>query len=175
MVNLSDQVGDLEGQIDGLYNRLDSLKSEVQKVSGIEKNMAMMMDQFALLMAHWDEQERGRKGKREGTELPQGSSSFMDGMPEVRMGRGDGDEGVGGAGRSDFKGRRLEMLVFEGEDPDGWIFRAERYFTINQLTKLEKLVVMHRIRVWDYGLAPLFYQRCTHIPRPGKEAVKIEK
>ena len=89
------------------------------------------------------------------------------------MGKGEGDDGVEGAGRFDYKGRHLEMSIFEGEDPDGWIFRAERYFTINQLTKLEKLVVMHRIRVWDYRLAPLLYQRCTYTHRPDKEAVKL--
>lgn len=63
----------------------------------------------------------------------------MEGTPEVRMGRSEGVDGVEGVGRSDYKGRRLEMPIFEGKDLDGWIFRAERYFIVNQLSELEKL------------------------------------
>ena len=29
--------------------------------------------------------------------------------------------------------RHLELPIFEGNDPDGWIFRVERYFEINSL------------------------------------------
>lgn len=31
------------------------------------------------------------------------------------------------------------MPVFNGEDPDGWIFRAERYFALSQSSETEKL------------------------------------
>ena len=31
------------------------------------------------------------------------------------------------------------MPVFDGDNPDGWIFRAERFFTMNRMTKGEKL------------------------------------
>ena len=41
-----------------------------------------------------------------------------------------------------YTGRRLEMPIFEGENPDDWIFGAERYFTVNQLTKEEKIESM---------------------------------
>lgn len=37
-------------------------------------------------------------------------------------------------------GRRLEMPMFTGENPDGLIFKAERYFNINHLTENERLV-----------------------------------
>ena len=32
------------------------------------------------------------------------------------------------------------MLVFTGENPNGWIFRADRYFATYGLTEEEKLV-----------------------------------
>lgn len=35
--------------------------------------------------------------------------------------------------------RKLEMLIFSGEDPDGWLFQAERYFDVNGLSEKEKL------------------------------------
>lgn len=31
------------------------------------------------------------------------------------------------------------MLVFTEKGPDKWIFRAERYFIVNQLSEIEKL------------------------------------
>lgn len=31
------------------------------------------------------------------------------------------------------------MPIFAGENPEGWIFRAKRYFVINRLTGAEKL------------------------------------
>lgn len=33
------------------------------------------------------------------------------------------------------------MPVFNGDDPDEWLFRAERYFALNQLSENEKLLV----------------------------------
>ena len=38
-------------------------------------------------------------------------------------------------------GQWVEMPVFTGENPDGWIFRANRYFATYRLTEEEKLVV----------------------------------
>ena len=31
--------------------------------------------------------------------------------------------------------------MFNGENPEGWIFRAELFFEMNQLTKMEKMMV----------------------------------
>lgn len=33
------------------------------------------------------------------------------------------------------------MPVFNGDDPDSWLFRADRYFQIHKLTDCEKLTV----------------------------------
>lgn len=33
------------------------------------------------------------------------------------------------------------MPVFDGSQPDSWLFMAERYFHIHQLSDLEKIVV----------------------------------
>ena len=48
------------------------------------------------------------------------------------------DEGDGND-RNKFK--KVEMPVFDGDDPDSWLFRAERYFQIHKLTDSEKLTV----------------------------------
>ncbi|KAA0066053.1 transposon Tf2-1 polyprotein isoform X1 [Cucumis melo var. makuwa] len=44
--------------------------------------------------------------------------------------------------RSKFK--KVEMLVFNGEDPDAWLFRADKYFQIQKLTDSEKMTVAWR-------------------------------
>ncbi|KAL4025181.1 hypothetical protein IC575_013559 [Cucumis melo] len=49
----------------------------------------------------------------------------------------DGDDGA--SDRNKFK--KIEMPVFTGEDPDSWLFRAERYFQIHKLTDSEKMLV----------------------------------
>ena len=41
--------------------------------------------------------------------------------------------------RNKFK--KVEMPVFNGEDPDSWLSRADRYFQIHKLTELEKMIV----------------------------------
>ncbi|TYK28910.1 transposon Tf2-1 polyprotein isoform X1 [Cucumis melo var. makuwa] len=38
--------------------------------------------------------------------------------------------------RSKFN--KVEMSIFNGTDPDSWLFRADRYFKIHNLTKSEK-------------------------------------
>ncbi|XP_038875910.1 uncharacterized protein LOC120068265 [Benincasa hispida] len=47
------------------------------------------------------------------------------------------------------KGRykKIEMPVFNGENPDAWIFQAERYFEMHELTDEEKI----RVSVISFG------------------------
>ena len=44
-----------------------------------------------------------------------------------------------GGTRHDFLFRKLEMPLFDGSNPDGWILKAERYFAVNRLSNEEKL------------------------------------
>ncbi|KAA0053640.1 transposon Tf2-1 polyprotein isoform X1 [Cucumis melo var. makuwa] len=39
------------------------------------------------------------------------------------------------------KFKKVEMPVFDGTDPDSWLFRADRYFKIHNLSDSEKLTV----------------------------------
>lgn len=38
-----------------------------------------------------------------------------------------------------FSLQKMEMPFFDGSNPDGWIYKAERYFTLNQFSVDEKL------------------------------------
>ncbi|KAA0032325.1 Ty3/gypsy retrotransposon protein [Cucumis melo var. makuwa] len=46
-----------------------------------------------------------------------------------------------GAVQDRIKLRKLEMSVFNGEDPDGWIYRAEHYFQMHLLNEQKKLKI----------------------------------
>ena len=35
--------------------------------------------------------------------------------------------------------RKLELPLFDGDNPDGWIYRAERYFAMLQFTEAKKI------------------------------------
>ncbi|KAA0064313.1 transposon Tf2-1 polyprotein isoform X1 [Cucumis melo var. makuwa] len=41
--------------------------------------------------------------------------------------------------RNKFK--KVEMPIFNGEDLDSWLFRANKYFQIHKLTEFEKMIV----------------------------------
>ena len=43
------------------------------------------------------------------------------------------------ANRPDFRFRKLEMPLFDGTNPDGWILKAERFFNFNRFSNDEKL------------------------------------
>lgn len=43
-----------------------------------------------------------------------------------------GDEQIG-------RFRKLDMPLFDGENPDGWILRAERYFNFYKISETDKL------------------------------------
>ena len=34
----------------------------------------------------------------------------------------------------------LEMPIFEGLNPEGWVFRVEQFFTVHRMTEVEKMV-----------------------------------
>lgn len=59
-------------------------------------------------------------------------------------GFGGGSGQSGGINSSNWRYRKLDMPVFDGTDPDGWILRVERYFGFYRLTEgdmLEAVVV----------------------------------
>lgn len=39
------------------------------------------------------------------------------------------------------KFKKVEMSVFSGNNPDSWLFKADRYFQIHKFTNSEKMTV----------------------------------
>ncbi|KAA0056800.1 gypsy/ty3 element polyprotein [Cucumis melo var. makuwa] len=46
-----------------------------------------------------------------------------------------------GGGQEKIKFKKLEMPVFNGEDSEGWFYRAEHYFQMHLLNEREKLKI----------------------------------
>ena len=86
----------------------------------------------------WEEQERERKSKTKEREGPSEFTMDSEVTPGILGGR-DLEGGIRARYQSELRGRRLEMPIFQGENPDEWIFKAERYFAVNQLTEEEKI------------------------------------
>ena len=135
MVNLTERVGELELKMEGMQRVVDDISGNVQVV---ERNVAGLLEEFAWLRARWEEQERERKNKEKRTGQPPEFTHDSEAAPEVGVRRAE-TGGLEGGWRPELRGRRLEMPLFDGCDPDGWIFRAERYFSVNGLMEMEKV------------------------------------
>lgn len=81
------------------------------------------------------EREVGRRGS---TSDITPSSGVTSELTKVSQGM-KGISCMNGGWRSDQRNKKLELPLFDGGGPDGWIFRAERYFSINQMVEEEKL------------------------------------
>ena len=130
----------MEGRVDGLERameevqrwqkvegeRLNRMETTLQRVTderlaGIERTLNRLLDRLERRRSPTPEGEGRRNGDHQG---------------------GDDEsqgEGEGGGQPEGAKHRKLELPIFEGEDPLGWIFRVERYFTVNGVTEAERL------------------------------------
>lgn len=53
--------------------------------------------------------------------------------------RRDSGSGWGGHGGGNRRYRKLDMPLFDDQEPDGWVVKAERYFNFYYLTEDEKM------------------------------------
>ncbi|KAL0549733.1 hypothetical protein IC582_014220 [Cucumis melo] len=115
----------LEGKITKHLEKIDSHNEQIQHQQQlISKYIEEMMKEQSI--THGLE-ESSSKMKTKMAEL----------IDEVNGNEKDGEEK--NIDRSKFK--KVEMPVFNGEDPDVWLFRANRYFQIHELTNLEKMTM----------------------------------
>lgn len=73
-----------------------------------------------------------------------GASEEMGIGSEVRnfgggIGLGGGSGGGPGGGGTNWRYRKLDMPLFDGSDPDGWVLRVERYFNFYKMNEGEML------------------------------------
>ncbi|KAF7836177.1 Retrovirus-related Pol polyprotein from transposon 17.6 [Senna tora] len=133
----------MEGRVDNVENEMASMKVEMATmkvdITGIKELMQVMTATLARI-----------EGKNGPEPEPEGSHSVgnrernreeqqEEGGGENRERRRRIPEDEIGGDREYGKYRRLELPIFNGEDPIGWLFRVERYFIVNAVPGEEKL------------------------------------
>lgn len=102
--------------------------------------MTELLEEFNLMMKKWEVCEQDSKEK--GVESNSAGMRTNGDIPVTTQGLGENTEIRGQRDEVEQIGGRircLEMPVFNGEDLDGWIFRAERYFNMNHLRNWERV------------------------------------
>lgn len=140
-MTLTGRVGMLEARIEGIQGELREGMSNMK--FELHKHMVEMRGKFKAMLRKWDASEAMRKEKA----ILENSSSFIGVSEEAPKSMA---EKVSFQGRNrssepwkvDSRNRKLEMSIFYGDSPDGWIFRAKRYFSMNHLTNGEKVEVV---------------------------------
>lgn len=110
---------------DEVQKELEGIREDLKKIPRLEQGMELLLERMDLLMRQRDAGNMEPPWAAEGTTAD---------PPAPRE-----DLHREGGVRAEFRTRRVEMPVFDGENPDGWIFRAERYYAMNRMTEREKL------------------------------------
>ncbi|TYK01506.1 gypsy/ty3 element polyprotein [Cucumis melo var. makuwa] len=103
----------IEERLTASEAEIEAIKQEVQRLPILEKNVEKM---HTMLTAMYEDRQRQLGGSE---------------LTEISTGK-----------RKDrIKFKKLEIPIFNGEDPDGWFHRAEHYFQMHILNELEKLKI----------------------------------
>lgn len=110
-------------------NGFDRMQVELQRVQNIEKNTEIRSG----MRQSERECKKQDRGKEPNYALHSGNFSGIETSSRVIT------WSSGENWKLEIKGRRLEMPVFLEQNPNDWIFKAKRYFQVNQLTEGEIL------------------------------------
>lgn len=133
----------VENRVDDLEEKLAAVQAELQRLdieqmqSGIKK-IPLLEESISTLIKKIDNLSH---------EVTRPSTTALEGLQQHLTTSGSGKEKgtlldiilptPGSA--LDSLPRRLELPVFEGLNPEGWLFRDERHFELNNLSPAEKL------------------------------------
>lgn len=126
--------------MDGTEKEIVEIKEAMQRM---EKSMDRNMERIMLLigelaMGKSKESSAMTKASSQKNKKEEGSS----GEKTEKENEEETEQAKSTSCREDRgKLKRLEMPVFTGKNPDSWLFRAETYFEIHQLTDEEKIKV----------------------------------
>lgn len=113
----------LDSATERLESRLDQFREEQSNQLAVMKQaQEKFQDEMKVMIAEKFQQED--------------EGDYSENRRNRRFEKRGYDDG-GGGGR--WKYRKLEMPLFEGTDPDGWILRGEKYFDFYRLSEEEKL------------------------------------
>ncbi|XP_031276149.1 uncharacterized protein LOC116134605 [Pistacia vera] len=115
-----------------MENRMENMEKEMKSVmedmSSVKTDIGSLKDfltEMTELMRMRDERDEKRDREKE-------KSQSTSGDQDSGYGREQDRETNGKSEKEEKKGRKLELPIFNGEDPFGWTFRADHYFAINR-------------------------------------------
>ncbi|XP_063935341.1 transposon Tf2-1 polyprotein isoform X1 [Daucus carota subsp. sativus] len=136
---LGTEVEALAARLEGRINRsreyheslIHSLRNEQTKFQSEMRNTLLEIQSFPMGSHERGEPSINRPpgGFEHGTVVGGNGGGGQGGM---------GGHGIGG-GSGNWRFRKLDMPIFDGGDPDGWVLRVERYFAFYRLTEEEML------------------------------------
>ena len=134
-----------EGRVDSLEKEVGEIREKMQRLPGMEKTVMDLAQNVMRVLQLLEETHKAVAALSSGrvTTIAAQQEEHAKWIPGVRETNGGwmaADETRRGGNREWRGDRRVEMPVFTGENPDGWIFRADRYFAMYGLTEEEKLV-----------------------------------
>ncbi|KAA0046073.1 Transposon Ty3-G Gag-Pol polyprotein [Cucumis melo var. makuwa] len=132
----------IEGGLTEIAKSIDLMRLQSEKqqqllftiIETSSKERSMMSGQATEPAGKEFEKAKGKESDASSSRMNESERNFRTDGGERRN---DSDDGF--SDRNKFK--KIEMPVFTGEDPDSWLFRAERYFQIHRLTESEKMLV----------------------------------
>ena len=111
-----------------------------QKVESMEEEMVAVKTSIDNLQQNWQKQfmEQMNLMREEfRATMAESLHSFTEPPSGGTPPNGAGPSHLNGG--QNWRFRKLDMPLFDGVNPDGWIIRAERYFLFYRLNEIEKL------------------------------------
>ncbi|KAL4033230.1 hypothetical protein IC575_006316 [Cucumis melo] len=138
-----------EERFEAIEQEIINIQTELQRIPMLEAKITKHLEkidsqneqnqhQQQLILQHIEGMMKGQSTTRES----EGSTSKAKTKVTEPINEGNENEKNGEEKNNDrSKFKKVEMLVFNGEDPDAWLFRADRYFQIHMLTDSKKMTV----------------------------------
>ncbi|KAA0045135.1 transposon Tf2-1 polyprotein isoform X1 [Cucumis melo var. makuwa] len=130
--------------------------TELKKLLVMEENMSLISKSIENINAQMEKQQTQRQAILKYIEgiIRENAVTMveLEGSPSGGMGSDSTTEMLAGESKGEWKSevdkafnrskfKKVKMPIFNGKSPDSWLFRADRYFKIHNLTELEKMSV----------------------------------
>ncbi|XP_038891356.1 uncharacterized protein LOC120080793 isoform X1 [Benincasa hispida] len=131
-------------------------KNERGEVSEMKEMLLGLCKNIEKLIEEMRESNAARKAEESGAS--DGRRMKMKG----KVDEADSTPSNGGGGANKSKYKRLEIPIFAGENPESWVYRAEHYLEIHELSDQEKV----KVAVISFGPDEVDWFRWSHNWRP---------
>ena len=125
-------VGQVRGEVSAAIEQFSKKQDKTEKLlAALMEGQAKILDKGAQTESNHRRQSHNREVGDEGQNLEwvcQNENDFRYSQREERTQE-----------KSNWKTRRLELPPFNGQEPDEWILKAEKYLTFYQLNEREKV------------------------------------